>query len=124
VALSHRQAHKLKYYARKGGGGLQISLYFDAETFQHVRTEYKRTIPARMGPTAEQSASQLESHYRLTEDFSDFRPEGKLTLPHTYKIRYSDEARGMRMYEWVVTLSQFAVNEQIDPTVFNLDAKK
>jgi hypothetical protein len=122
--VNDKPAHELKYFARKGGGGLQISMYFDVETFQHVRTEYRRTIPARMGPTAEQSAAQGESHYRLTEEFSDFRPEGKLTLPHTYRIRYVSEAGSSRMYEWVINLTQFAVNEQIDPAVFNLDAKK
>ena len=38
-----KQMHALKYTARKGSD-LKILLFFDAETFQHLRSEYERTI--------------------------------------------------------------------------------
>jgi hypothetical protein len=118
--IDDRPAHEIKYNPRKGGGGLQITLFFDAETFHHVRTEYQRVIPARMGPTATESAAQQSYRYKLIEEFSDFKTEGQLTLPHTYKIRYTMEEQSTRMFEWLVTLSQFSFNEPIDPKAFNL----
>lgn len=122
--VNNRQAHKLKYDPRKSSG-LQISLFFDAETFQHVRTEYQYTKSARMGATPEQSISQLESRYKVVEEFSDFKTEGKLTLPHTYKIRYTiEEQNNTQMLEWTMVFSQFAFNEQIDAAAFNLSASK
>ena len=120
--INDRQVHELKFDPRKSGG-MQISLFFDAETFQHVRTEYQYVIAARMGARPEDSISQLESRYKLTEDFSDFKPEGKLTLPHMYKIRCTIEERNnTQMLEWVLTLAQFAFNEPIDANVFSGNA--
>jgi hypothetical protein len=120
--INDRKAHKLRYDPRKGGD-LQITLFFDAETFRHVRTEYRYTIAARMGATAEQSIGQLESHYRVIEDFSDFKAEGKLTLPHTYKLSYTiEEQSNTRTLEWTMAFKQFAFNEQIDAKAFNIVA--
>ncbi|HEX8558994.1 MAG TPA: hypothetical protein VF668_12875 [Pyrinomonadaceae bacterium] len=119
-----RKAHKLRYDPRKSGG-LQITLFFDAETFRHVRTEYQISIAARMGRTAEMSVSQLESRYRVLEDFSDFRPQGKLTLPHSYRLSYTiEEQNATRMLEWSVAFTQFAFNEQIDDKAFSVLASK
>lgn len=120
--INDRPVHELKFDPRKSGG-MQISLFFDAETFQHVRTEYQYVIAARMGARPEDSISQLESRYKLTEDFSDFKTEGKLTLPHTYKIRCTIEERNnTQMLEWTLTLAQFAFNEPIDANVFSGNA--
>ena len=33
--------------------------------------------------------SQRESRFKLVEEFSDFRPEGGLTLPHTYSLQFT-----------------------------------
>lgn len=120
--INNRQVHKLKYDSRKSGG-LQVSLFFDAETFHHVRTEYQYAISAPMGRTPEESVSQLESRYKLLEEFSDFKTEGKLTLPHTYKIRYTIEERNnTQMLEWILNFSQFAFDDQIDAKAFNVIA--
>jgi hypothetical protein len=64
--INGRKVYKLKYDPRKSSG-LQISLFFDAETFQHVRTEYQYSKSARMGNTPEESVSQLESRYKVVE---------------------------------------------------------
>lgn len=120
--INNRQAHKLKYDARKSGG-MQISLYFDVETFQHVRTEYQYSISAPMGRTPEESISQMESRYKLVEEFSDFKTEGKLTLPHTYKIRYTiEEPKNTQMLEWILTLTQFSFDDAVDAKAFDIIA--
>ncbi len=84
VEIDGKQAYKLKYVSRTGD--LQISLYFDAENFHHLRTEYKYSIDATMGRSATTSPSSKPTYVSLTEDFEDFKTAGKLTLPMTYKI--------------------------------------
>ena len=101
-----------------------MTLCFDAETFQHVRTEYSRSVVAQMGTTAETSARQSETHYKLVEDFSDFKKEGGLTLPHTYRISLEIMGRqGSFRAEWALTLSEFQFNQRIDPASFDVDDK-
>jgi hypothetical protein len=129
--IDDRQVHELKYSPRKGGGNLQISLFFDAETFRHVRTEYQFSVSARMssrpaasvGSTA--GTTQLLDRYKLVEDFSDFRTEGKLTLPHTYKLRLAIDAQdSAKLIEWVMNFSQFAFDQPIEAAAFNVAKTK
>lgn len=118
--LNGRPAHKLKF---RNSGNLQISLFFDAETFQHFRTQYEYVIPARQGATPELSASQRDSRYKLVEEFSDFQPTNNLVLPHRYTIKLTIELpEKTQMMEWAITFQQFAFNLAIEPQVFNLSA--
>lgn len=119
--VGDRPAHALKYLPR-GGSDLNITLFFDAETFRHVRTEYTRSLAAQMGTNPNNSARQQESRYRMVEDFSDFRRESGLTLPHAYKLGLEITLPGgsYRM-DWDFTLSSFAFNQSIDPQSFDVD---
>jgi hypothetical protein len=121
--VGERQAHALKYLPR-GGSDLNVTLFFDVETFQHVRTEYTRSLAAQMGTSPNNSARQLESRYRMVEDFSDFRKEGGLTLPHQYKLGLEITLPGgsYRM-DWELALASFAYNQPIDPKSFDVDDK-
>ena len=119
--VGDRPAYVLKYLPR-GGLDLSVSLYFDAETFQHVRTEYTRSIAAQMGANPEASARQLESRYRMVEDFSDFRKEGGLMLPHKYKLALEFTLPGgSYKMDWEMSLAAFAYNQRIDPKAFDVD---
>jgi hypothetical protein len=126
--INGRAVHELKYVPKKGD--LKISLYFDAETFQHVRSEYQYTISARMGARPSSSVtgpstdtgSQTMSRYKLTEDFSDFQIAGKLTLPRVYKIQLVVEAQGQTL-EYTIAFSQFVFDQPIEPDVFNISGK-
>lgn len=123
--INGRAVHELKYVPRKGD--LKISLFFDAETFQHVRSEYQYTISARMGARpsssvtgpATDTGSQTMSRYKLTEDFSDFQTTGKLTLPHVYKIQLVVEAQAQTL-EYTIAFSQFAFDQPIEPDAFTV----
>ena len=120
--IGDRLTHQLKL--SPSGSDVRVTLFFDAETFQHVRTEYNRSIPAQMGATPETSANQSETRYKLVEDFSDFKKEGGLTLPHSYKIYMEVLGRSPYKAEWAMTLSDFQFNQRIDPTAFDVDDKK
>ena len=119
--IDDRQTYQLKCYP--SGSDLKITMYFDAETFQHVRTEYERSISGQMGATPETSATQgAETHYKLTEDFSDFKKEGGLTLPHAYKISLEILGRqGSFKANWDMALQPFQFNQKIDPATFDVD---
>src|SRR5262249_45272554 len=112
------------------------SLFFDPETFRHVRTRYSFEIGARIG-TRENSNQNTESYYSLTEDFDDFRAVDGLTLPHKYKLQLSIQgtsgaavgspspaAQGAGanpaslLHDWTLTIKQIEHNTKIDDLIF------
>lgn len=120
--IDDKQLHKLEYNPKKGSD-LNISLYFDADTFRHVRTEYTRVISANQGATIDTSAEQSEVRYKLVEEFSDFSEENKLTMPHTYRIYMEILGRtGTTSYEWMMNFKKFNFNEPIDVKEFRVDS--
>lgn len=119
--IDGKKLHQLEYNPKKGSD-LTINLFFDPDTFHHVRTEYRRTLAARIGATVDSSAGQSETRHTLIEEFSDFKEENKLTLPHTYKI-YMEilTGNGTASYEWLLNLQQFTFNQEIDDKEFKVD---
>ena len=119
--IENHLLHEVKYSPR-GGSDLQIKIFFDQEN-QHVRTEYDRTIPAPTGDRSYVAGAETEIRYKMIEEFSDFRKEGELTLPHTYKIRLAtDTKNGSFSADWTIRLTQFDFNQPIDPTSFTIAA--
>ncbi len=110
--------HELKYQSRSGSD-CQVMIFLNEETFEHVRTEYYRVVPAQMGDRSYGNVTTRESRYKMVEEFSDFRVENGLNLPHTYRIEFSaDTQSGTFLAEWTVTLVRFTFNEPIDPAAF------
>lgn len=120
--IEDRTLHELRYRPR-GGSDLEITLFFDQENFRHVRTEYKRVVPAQIDTRSYTNIQTRESRYKMTEDFSLFKKEGELTLPHIYTIKLSvDTQGGTFLAEWTIKLTQFSFNEKIDPNSFSISA--
>lgn len=118
--IDGKPVHEIKYIPR-GSSDLEISLFFDTTTFQHVRTEYTRVVSAAMGAGIDASGQQKTTRYKMVEDFSDFRPESGLVLPHTYKVALElDTRNGTTSVDWEFTLTDFAFNQAIPATTFNL----
>lgn len=107
-------------YSKKGGGDLDTTLYFDKETFRHVRTEYKRSSSARIGLTPEESTRFSDTKYKITEEFSEFKTENGLTLPRKYRLFYSVSGgnTGTTEIEWAFVLNEVAFNQKLDPKTF------
>jgi hypothetical protein len=113
-----RQLHEIGYRPRRGSNDLKVLLYFDPETFRHVKTKYSFEISATIGARDDPNQNP-ESHYSLTEDFDDFRAVDALRLPHKYRLQYSAESKnGSALYDWSVTINQIAHNTKIDDEVF------
>jgi len=120
--IDDHDTYILKYYPRKGSD-LKISLYFDADTFQHVRTDYAQSVSTQMAASADaDKQGQRELHYLLSEQFSDFKQEGKLTLPHTYKISLMMERTGTTyLADWELGLQKFSFNQPLEASWFDVN---
>jgi hypothetical protein len=119
--LEGLELHELKYRPRKGIGDLQISLYFEPESFRHVRTQYRLVQPAWMASTPAESSGQRDTLYTLVEQFGDFKEVDSLTLPHSYKLVLTIEGqRNTILSEWNIAAEQVSHNQQIDPKYFRI----
>lgn len=131
--IDNQSLHEIKYVP-KNGSDLEIKLFFDTQTYQHMRTEYVRVISAGLGSgqipsgrassaatsgAIDQSGQQRPTRYKMTEQFSDFRKEAGLMLPHNYKITLELDTRGGTViYNWDLNLDQFAFNQEIPAATF------
>jgi hypothetical protein len=119
--IDGRDSYVIKYNPKKGSD-FAIKVYFDAETFQHVRTEYVQIVAAANAPSIDQGAGMRESRYEMTEYFSDFKAEGGLMLPHAYKLEvFFDIGGGTSTQEWKYVFDTFTFNEKLDASAFNLE---
>jgi len=106
-------------FSPKGSSDLDITMYFDHQTFQHVRTEYKRTASASMGRTIDESARQHETRLKFTEDYSDYKEFEGVMVPTKYKLLYSISGQnGTTEIAWTANFSEFAINQKLDPGTF------
>ena len=120
--IDGRKLHAIEFSPKKGSE-LDITLFFDPDTYQHVRTEYKRIIAARQGATVDTSAGQSETRYKMVEEFSNFKEVNKLNLPHTYKLMLEIlTGNGTTSYEWLMDFNQFAFNQPIADSDFRVDS--
>lgn len=125
--VGDRQLHAMKYTPRKGSD-LKVVLFFEPETFRHVRTEYSRTIYATEqrriaggGPDLPPEQRQQASPARIEayEQFADFKPEAGLNLPHTYSFHLSIQSEVRpAVIDWVFNLTNFAFDAPLNPAEF------
>jgi hypothetical protein len=116
-----KQVHEMKYRAKKGAGDLQVSLYFDPETFRHVCTISKLIQPASMGRSPAESSGQRDTLYQIKEDYSDFKEEDSVTFPHAYKLVYTMEGQSRTvLVDYNMTIEQVSHNQKVDPKYFSV----
>jgi hypothetical protein len=119
--IDGRLVHVVGYRPKKGSSDLKVTLYFDSETFRHVRTEYEFQIGARMGGGPNDSTKVSESRYSLNEDFDDFKTVDGLTLPHKCKLQLSVQtSMSSILTDWTLTFTQIVHNQPIEDNVFTL----
>lgn len=122
-----RQLHRLDYKARKGGGPAKVQLFFDPETYQHVRTSYRYQIPGGIGANPDASAQIQNTYVAVTETFTNFTDIDGLTLPVGWKIHYDrsnqGDGPGSVVSEWEISFVNATHNQPIDPALYELGAK-
>ncbi|MBS1788079.1 MAG: hypothetical protein JST85_10175 [Acidobacteria bacterium] len=118
--IDGRQLHELGYRPRKGSTDLKTLLYFDPETFRHVRTRYQYEVAAMIGSRDNPNANQ-ESYYSVTEEFDDFRTVDGLTLPRKYKLLFNAEGgKAALIQEWAVSFDRISHNPKLDDALFTI----
>ncbi len=123
--IGGRKLIGLDYNTASAGGEASFTsrLYFDPDTFNHVRTEYRFEVAAGEGTfgKANQRASAVIT---LVEEFSDFKNVDGLNLPYTYRVTYLTNSN-TGMYENIlgIKVSQYLVNQELTPDFFTFDAK-
>ena len=119
--IDGKTLHMVGYKPQKGSPDLKVTLYFDPETFRHIRTEYEFQIGARMGVGPNQSTKIPESRYLLTEEFEDFRAVDGLMEPYKYKIQLSIQASmANTIVDWSISFNQIVLNQPVEDNVFTL----
>lgn len=88
-----------------------------------MRSEYRREIDAgnvTFGRPNQNGTSILV----LTEDFSDFKDEDGINLPHTYRVNFNANSNAS-VYEntWGMKVSQYFFNQLLAPDFFTFDTK-
>jgi hypothetical protein len=107
VSGSVKQMHEVTYRPDKGSSDLKISLFFDATTFQHVRTDYEFKVPARLGSGPNDSARLAEDYYKLVEDFDDFQAIDALMIPRKYRLQLQVQtSSGSNLFDWNIAINQ------------------
>ena len=130
-----KELYELEYRPKDRHGDMKIRMFFDPETYRHVRTEYKVTtkddvstnLPGRnLDPDenlwAISAQASGEAYYILTEKFGDFRQVAALTLPHSYEIDY--DIAGTAQYgfvgKWKIEVQNVGCNvPNLSPELFN-----
>ncbi len=95
--VENRQLHCL-YYKPRRGRPEKILLFFEPDTYRHVKTKY----------------------HGITETFSNFQDVDGLTLPARWKIHYYSRSR--MVAEWEFAFKTVIHNEPIDPALYALGA--
>ncbi len=133
--IGDRELHELEYRPQNSMKDVKVKLYFDLDTFRHVKTEYKVTYrqPGSIQPitggliqtdrplTRDSPADSLDSeaYYVLLEEYGDFREVDGMMLPHTYSVHYSREGRGGTfMARWTIDAMQWSHNSTINPQYY------
>jgi hypothetical protein len=119
--LEGQPIYELEYRPKKGLKDCKIVLFFESETYRHIRTEYRLHVRAAMGEGAATSigVERPDSYYVLSEEFADFKEIEGMTLPQRYTIGFSCEGQMPTFLAyWTLAAEQWGQNGQIDPSIF------
>ncbi len=119
--IEGKQLHEVKYKAKKSPADCQITLYFDPETFRHVRTQYRIVRSAGMVSDPTQSSSSQDTIYTLLETFDNYKEVDGLTLPLATRLDLTIEAQSATiMSRWSLAITGITHNSQVDPKSFTI----
>jgi hypothetical protein len=114
-----RQVHQVRYEPHKHYEA-QIRLYFDAETFRHVKTVYTVTLANNVGADVTEAAKLQPERSTLEERFSDFETVDGLSLPTHWNLQFTRELPNgsTTVTEWDLQGSRVSNNVGLDPKNF------
>jgi len=136
VRVDGAELYELEYRPRDDHGDMKIRMFFDPETYRHVRTEYKVSTqddvttgfnsPFEGGQVKDMAIGTVrgESFYTLVEKFEDFKQVGTLMLPHTYTFDYMIDGVNQSGFiaKWKIEILEIGFDTpNVDPKLFRAD---
>jgi len=117
-----KELFRVSYHPRHGTGDLKIYLFFEPETFRHVKTIYTEQSQAQMGSTPGMSSVGGGANLTMEEDFGGFTKVNKLMLPTQWTIKYNQEGlgSGSSMVEFDWNISRIQANPDISGVTFKI----
>jgi len=117
-----KELFRVSYHPRHGTGDLKIYLFFEPETFRHVKTIYTEQSQAQMGSTPGMSSIGGGANLTMEEDFGGFTKVNKLMLPTQWTIKYNQEGlgSGSSMVEFDWNISRIQANPDISGVTFKI----
>lgn len=112
-------------YVPSGGGSSEftIKLFFDQETFDHVRTEYRYEVMPTDATFGQQNRRAAATAL-LSESFSEFKSVDGLRLPHYHRVELVTNGNtGAFKNIWGVRVAEYRLNQALQPDFFTFDAK-
>lgn len=129
-------------YHSKASTDMQVKIYFDPQTYQHVMTIYTVEISPSMAREITESVYQNTNRYTIEERFSDFQAVDGLSLPTHYRLQYTQEVQNSntdagagvtgpttthgellgntRVYDWDMTAERIQHNLSLDAANFRV----
>jgi hypothetical protein len=120
--IDGHELHCLEYFS-KSGHDMTVKLYFEPDTYRHVKTVYSvLTVPSGIQNGIVNSAHVQDIRYTIEENFSDFQTANGITLPHHYNLQYSEELQNgtTRVYDWDMTADKISDNVGLDAKNFEI----
>jgi hypothetical protein len=122
VTVEGRELHRLEWpmYLL---GNIRIKMYFEPDTFRHVRTDYavriQEDVAVSTGYDIMSKGIIPESIYTLIERFDNYKTVSGMTLPHKYSIEYSIEGQGHSFIgHWTINAQKWIFNRTFDEMIF------
>ncbi len=120
------QTYMVDFFPRNASTDFKIRLYFDADKFLHIRSEYKEEFDGKApefpgsAPRSSGTMGQVNGFsIQLTETFSDFKTFEGITLPSVSKIHYSGTSvKGVWEYDWAFKVSDVRFNQELKEDFF------
>jgi hypothetical protein len=116
-----RQLYQVRYQPAKHTEAV-INLFFEPETFRHVKTVYATSVANNVGATITESSKLLPERTTLEERFSDFKTVDGLTLPTHWNLQFTRELPNgsTSVTEWDLKEDQITNNMGLDPRNFEV----
>ncbi len=114
-----RQLYQVRYEPSRRADA-NITLYFEPETFRHVKTLYITSIGNNVGSDITKSSKLQPERTTLEERFSDFKTADGLTLPSHWNVQFTRELPDgtTSVTEWDLKEDQITNNRGLDPRNF------
>jgi hypothetical protein len=119
--VNRRELIALRYQPKRRTD-LDILLYFDPQTYQHVLSIYELSVSTGLAGGETSQAGKQQTRYRIEERFSDFQSQDGLTLPTHYDLRFTLELSSgfTKLVEWEVRSRNIMNNKSIDACSFEV----